>query len=87
MITEGVEHFEASKADNQYNPKDRIDSDEQEILTAKLDELLVRLKKLELGQQIICDDVVAEIQELKKLSNILGNRCFSGSSSMLAWAV
>ena len=71
ITLEGIEYVEKLY---EYQPSDRIDSLEQEILADKVDELLERLKKVELGQQVIYDDLVDELQELKKLLSVLGKK-------------
>ena len=73
---EGIKYIEELKSNNsvRYNPDDRIDANEQEVIKKKLDELLERLKKLELGQQITYDDLLDEINTLKSLVGVLGKK-------------
>ena len=76
ITAEGIEYIENLKSDNSihYDPDDKIDPSEQEILKEKLDELLERLMKLELGQQVIYDDLADEISDLKDLVGVLGKK-------------
>ena len=76
ITAEGIEYIENLKSDNtiHYNPDDKFDPNEQEILKEKLDELLERLRKLELGQQVIYDDLADEISDLKDLVGVLGKK-------------
>ena len=76
ITAEGIEYIENLKSDNSihYDPDDKIDPSEQEILKEKLDELLERLRKLELGQQVIYDDLADEISDLKDLVGVLGKK-------------
>jgi tetrahydromethanopterin S-methyltransferase subunit B len=69
----GVEYIEDLRVEN-YDPQDLIDPIEKEILKSKLDELSERLKKLEVGQQITYDDLMNEMETLKKLLDILGKK-------------
>ncbi|KYG75069.1 hypothetical protein EV198_0400 [Roseivirga ehrenbergii] len=48
---------------------DGFTSDEILTISHNLDELLLRISKLELGQEIIYQDVVEQIEELKQLSH------------------
>ncbi|MCS4435878.1 hypothetical protein [Aquiflexum gelatinilyticum] len=74
MITSvGVEYIEDLSVEK-YDPQDLIDPIEKEILKSKLDELLERLKRIEVGQQITYDDLMDEIETLKKLLDVLGKK-------------
>lgn len=74
MITSvGVEYIEDHSVEN-YNPQDLIDPIEKEILKSKLDELSERLKRIEVGQQITHDDLMDEMDTLKKLLDVLGKK-------------
>lgn len=57
-----------------YDPNDKMTNDEQRDLSKKLDEVIERIKKLELGQQIIHDGIIEEINDLKPLLNVLGKK-------------
>ena len=78
ITTEGrelVENLSLEKSQNyQYQPGNKISAEEQEILRAKVDELFEHLKKVEIGQQVIYDDLFDELQQLKKLVGILGKK-------------
>lgn len=74
MITSvGVEYIDDLCVEN-YDPQDLIDPIEKEILKSKLDELSERLKRIEVGQQITYDDLMDEMETLKKLLNVLGKK-------------
>ena len=78
ITIDGAEYIEnlrsSSSSFAKYNPNDKIDVQEQEIVKEKLDELLERLMKLELGQQVIYDDLADEISDLKDLVGVLGKK-------------
>lgn len=57
-----------------YEPSDMISKEEQREFSKKLDEVIERLKNLELGQQIIYDDIIEDINDLKSLLNVLGKK-------------
>lgn len=61
---------------SEYSPPDKIPPEEQKIITKRLDELLERITKLEVGQQITYDDLQGEINELKSLVKVLGKKNF-----------
>lgn len=71
----GKEYVEDNLLDSFfYNPFDKFSETEKSELSTKLDELLERIKKLELGQQVTYDDFEAEFKELKVLMNVLGKK-------------
>ncbi len=78
ITTEGREFIEnpSSKKSQsyQYQPNDKISAEEQEVFRAKVDELFEHLKRVEIGQQVIYDDLFDELQQLKKLVGILGKK-------------
>ena len=78
ITLEGAEYVEAlgmnAELFDQYNPTDKISLEEQKLFKDKIDELLERLKKLELGQQVIYDDLEEELQQLKELVSVLGRK-------------
>lgn len=65
---EYVEEYLLSNDDNSYGVE------EKEVLKSKLDEFAQRLTNLELGQEIIYEDVIKEIDELKDLLNTLNKK-------------
>lgn len=60
-----------------YDPKDKLSNEEKNIIIDGLDELKSEIEKLRKGQEIIYDDFVDEIEELKSLINVLGKKNFS----------
>ena len=75
ISAKGAEYVEALAVSenflSQYKPADKISPGEQEFLRDKVNELLERLKRLELGQQVIYDDLEEELQRLKELVGVL----------------
>ena len=59
-----------------YYPEDPFGDSELEQIQSKLDEVLIRLEKLELGQQIIFDGLIEEFEELKELASKIGKKNF-----------
>lgn len=75
IISPGIEFIEELELDEKkYEAIDFFDSKEKEIIKIKLDEFSNKLLKLELGQQILHEDILDEIDTLKKLLNILGKK-------------
>ncbi|WP_276366172.1 hypothetical protein [Chryseolinea sp. H1M3-3] len=70
----GVEVIDAEETDLAYQPKDKFNPDESRTLKAKIDELGDRLSRMEVGQQITYDDLIHELEELKKLVDVLGKK-------------
>lgn len=71
----GIEFIEdLDERENRYEPSDNFEKQEKEVIKQKLDEFSVRLSKIEVGQQIIYDDFLEEIENLKRLLNILGKK-------------
>lgn len=70
----GVEVIEGEETDLAYQPKDKFSSDESRTLKAKINELGDRLSRIEVGQQITYDDLIQELEELKKLLDVLGKK-------------
>lgn len=65
--------------ENLKNPSQSVTSDyftehDISILKQKLDELLLRVSRLELGQEITYDDLYNEIVELKELTSVLSKK-------------
>ena len=57
-----------------YQPSDKFTDDESSKINHKLDEVLKRLERVELGQQITYDDLIKEISELKELKHVIGKK-------------
>ena len=78
ITLEGVEHIEETNQNKgtstQYDPADKLNSEEQKVFSSKIDELLESLKRIELGQQVIYDDLSEEISQLKDLVGVLGKK-------------
>ncbi|MEM8967716.1 MAG: hypothetical protein AAGE93_14955 [Bacteroidota bacterium] len=74
LTANGAEYVEELSEVSDYAPKDKFSSDQQKEIAIRLDELAVRLNKLEVGQEIIYDDLLKEIETLKNLLNVLGKK-------------
>ena len=75
IVSDGVQYIEELELVRKpYEPTDIIDEEEKELLERKLDELSTRLTKIEVGQQIAYDDLMDELETLKKLLNVLGKK-------------
>jgi hypothetical protein len=75
IISYGVEFVEDQDMDGEsYRPADSLDFDERDSIKERLDEFADRLKKMEVGQQITYDDLMEELETLKKLLNVLGKK-------------
>ena len=75
ISSNGVEFIEEEGLDTEpYEPTDKIDEEEKEIIKRKLDEFSKRLERIEVGQQITYDDLMDELETLKKLLNVLGKK-------------
>lgn len=78
IIYEGVENVESGHSDQEvspeYYPDDLFESYERDELKSQIDELTMRFKSFELGQQITYDDIVKELEELKRLLTVLGKK-------------
>jgi DNA-binding PadR family transcriptional regulator len=73
ITSNGVEYIE-ELGEESYEPSDLFEQDEKETIKIKLDEFSQRLKRIEVGQQITYDDLMDEIETLKKLLNVLGKK-------------
>ncbi len=75
LLTEWIAKNESNSENNTFN----IDSDyftkqDISIVKTKLDELLLRISRLELGQEITYDDLQDEMTELKELTTVLNKK-------------
>lgn len=71
----GIQYFEKIEENiDNYNPPDPFTESEVQKINAKLDTLIERLIKLELGQEVIHTDLSADLKELKKMTKILGKK-------------
>lgn len=61
----------------EFNPADPYSVDEEINILAKLQEISDHIKRLEIGQQVIYDDIEEHMSELQKLPPILGKRKFT----------
>ncbi|MFZ6665168.1 hypothetical protein [Peijinzhouia sedimentorum] len=73
ITSKGVEYIEDLNT-LIYEPNDPIEIEERETINSKLDEFSEKLKKIEVGQQITYDDLMDELETLKKLLNVLGKK-------------
>lgn len=74
ITTDGVAFLEEKENSHGTFDSDNFTEEEKKKLIAALDELSERLTKIELGQQVIYDDVLKEIEELKDLMNTLNKK-------------
>ncbi|PVY43161.1 hypothetical protein [Pontibacter virosus] len=78
LTADGAEYVEdfpgSSTQSNNYEPTDTFSASEKKIIIEKLNDLTEQLKQLQLGQEITYDDIRAEMQEMKQLSNVLGKK-------------
>lgn len=75
IIANGKEYVEeALLKEYSYKQNDLFTEKERNIIIEKLDNLATRINKIELGQQIIYDDILNEIQSLKETLNVLNKK-------------
>lgn len=75
IISYGIEFVEDQDSSGErYEPPDPLDLEERETIKQRLDEFGERLRKMEVGQQITYDDLMEELETLKKLLNVLVKR-------------
>lgn len=75
ILSHGVEFIEEQALDREpYEPTDIFSEEEKELIERKLDEFSARLTRIEIGQQITYDDLMDELEILKKLLNVLGKK-------------
>lgn len=71
---EGVESVEEYDFFHTGDKSADFSQEELVILNQKLDEMLERLSKLELGQQITYDDLKNEVDELRELTKVINKK-------------
>jgi len=64
---EGCEHIESLKNRIDYLSDDTSSPFEKKVIVDGIDELIERLKKLEIGQEMIYDDLYSELEEIKNI--------------------
>lgn len=74
IISGGIEFIEENGLLPEYSPDDKFTDDERKEAIQRIDELGIQLKRLEVGQQIIYDDLIEELEELKQLVTVLGKK-------------
>lgn len=62
------------ETDSIYNPEEKFTEPEKDSINNRLDELAHKLERIETGQRLIYDDIIEQIEELKKLSNVLSKK-------------
>lgn len=78
ITSDGVEYVESYLLDNiNYSPSDLFTEGEKKFVLEKLEEFTQRLDRLELGQQVIYDDLKEDMEVLKALVNTLGKKDWS----------
>lgn len=80
---------EESTPGSTYKPRDKFSDDEISSINKKLDELLAKLEKLEVGERLIYDDISEGIDELKKLTQVLGKETWTQTlkGKMVDWGL
>lgn len=68
---------EESTTNNSYNPPDKFTTEEIKSINSKLDELLQKIERLEVGERLIYDDITEEIEDLKKLTHLMGKKSWT----------
>lgn len=68
-------------------PNDKFSDDEISSINRKLDELLDKLVRVEVGQRLIYDDITEGIDELKKLTRIVNKKTWTQTlkGKMIDW--
>lgn len=74
IISGGIEFIEEDGLLPEYSPEDIFTDDEKKETIQRIDELGLQLKRIEVGQQIIYDDLIEELEELKQLVGVLGKK-------------
>ena len=78
ITAEGVEYVEEQGlSESSYAPSDTFSEAERDEVIRKLNEFAERLTKIEVGQQITYDDLMEELETLKKLLGVLGKKDWS----------
>jgi hypothetical protein len=74
---------------NSYNPPDKFTAEEIKSINLKLDDLLQKIERLEVGERLIYDDITEEIDELKKLSHVIGKKTWTQTlkGKMIDWGL
>jgi hypothetical protein len=80
---------EESTPSDSYNPRDKFSADEINSINKKLDELLEKLERLEVGERLIYEDIIEEIDDLKKLSHVIGKKTWTQTlkGKMIDWGL
>ena len=74
IISGGIEFIEEDGLVPEYSPDDKFTDFEKKGAIQRIDELGLQLSRLEMGQQIIYDDLIDELEELKQLVGVLGKK-------------
>ena len=78
ITADGVEYVESYLLDYiNYSPSDLFTEGEKNVVLGKLEEFTQRLERIEVGQQIIYDDLKDDLEVLQTLVNILGKKDWS----------
>lgn len=71
---EGIKYVETNIFKEDYKTYDLFTEKERNVIIDKLDDLAHRISKMELGQQVIYDDIVNELQSLKETLKVLNKK-------------
>lgn len=74
IISGGIEFIEEDGLLQKYSPDDKFSEGEKKEAIQRIDELGMQLMRLEVGQQIIYDDLIEDLEELKQLVTVLGKK-------------
>lgn len=74
IISGGIEFIEEDGLVLEYCPDDKFSDDDKKEAIQRIDQLGMQLMRLEVGQQIIYDDLIEELEELKQLVTVLGKK-------------
>ena len=74
---------------NSYSPSDKFTAEEIKSINLKLDELLQKIERLEVGERLMYDDITEEIEELKKLVFVMGKKSWTQTlkGQMFDWGL
>lgn len=79
ITADGMEYLENIQISQEptLNEADQFSKEDKVKLLSSLDELSLRISKMEMGQQIIYDDLTSEVEDLKELLNVLSKKHWS----------
>ncbi|MFM7852324.1 MAG: hypothetical protein ACKO96_10525, partial [Flammeovirgaceae bacterium] len=80
---------EENTTTNSYSPSDKFTAEDIKSINIKLDELLQKIERLEVGERLIYDDITEEIEDLKKLTHVMGKKNWTQTlkGQMVDWGL